>query len=203
MRLSICFLFVKRAMCLCRPFTKKQQEELGLGLLYSASKDHREGLEACEAVEALVEMMTVETILNTFLKPLQGDAVKAEVCYTRNTPADHFLRIEKSRNQRAGARHCRVSVTGGGTIVGWRGISSQISHHTWNIAGRCTSTSFLRTAKSYLRYKVCQLAIFRDETMHRLYGVINACCMVAAELAGSNSSHDNGWNSTSSQKASA
>lgn len=55
---------------------KKQH---GLGTLYLAFDSHKEGLEACAAVEALIEISAIETLRSSFLLPLQGDAVKAEV----------------------------------------------------------------------------------------------------------------------------
>ena len=58
---------------------KKIQQELGLGLLYMAFDDHVAGLEACAAVEALIEISAIETLRSSFLLPLQGGAVKAEV----------------------------------------------------------------------------------------------------------------------------
>lgn len=64
---------------LSRAARKKLQKELGLGLLYGAFDDHQEGLEACAAVEALIEISAIETLRSSFLLPLQGTAVKAEV----------------------------------------------------------------------------------------------------------------------------
>lgn len=55
------------------------QNEKGLGHLYSAFQDHKDGLEACAAVEALIEISAIETLRSSFLLPLQGDAVSAEV----------------------------------------------------------------------------------------------------------------------------
>jgi DNA polymerase family A len=43
-----------------------------------AFDDHTAGLEACAAVEALIEISAIETLRSSFLLPLQGDAVKAE-----------------------------------------------------------------------------------------------------------------------------
>lgn len=51
----------------------------GLGHLYTAFEDHKDGLEACAAVEALIEISAIETLRSSFLLPLQGDAVSAEV----------------------------------------------------------------------------------------------------------------------------
>lgn len=53
--------------------------KLGLGLLYLSFDDHQEGLEACAAVEALIEISAIETLLASFIVPLQGGDVKAEV----------------------------------------------------------------------------------------------------------------------------
>jgi hypothetical protein len=64
---------------LSRGARKKLQQQLGLGLLYEAFDDHKEGLEACAAVEALIEISKIETLRSSFLLPLQGTAVKAEV----------------------------------------------------------------------------------------------------------------------------
>lgn len=61
------------------------KEKLGLGLLYLAFDDHQEGLEACAAVEALIEISAIETLLASFIVPLQGGDVKAEV---RTSPCD-------------------------------------------------------------------------------------------------------------------
>lgn len=55
------------------------QAEKGLGHLYTAFRDHKDGLEACAAVEALIEISAIETLRSAFLLPLQGDAVSAEV----------------------------------------------------------------------------------------------------------------------------
>jgi hypothetical protein len=54
----------------------------GLGHLYLAFDDHKDGLEACAAVEALIEISAIEKLRSAFLLPLQGDAVSAEVPYT-------------------------------------------------------------------------------------------------------------------------
>lgn len=56
------------------------QASKGLGHLYMAFEDHKDGLEACAAVEALIEISAIETLRSAFLLPLQGDAVSAEVC---------------------------------------------------------------------------------------------------------------------------
>ena len=55
------------------------QDAKGLGHLYMAFDDHKDGLEACAAVEALIEISAIETLRSSFLLPLQGDAVSAEV----------------------------------------------------------------------------------------------------------------------------
>jgi hypothetical protein len=66
---------------------KALSDELGLGLLYMAFDDHAEGLEACAAIEALIEISAIETLRNAFLLPLQGTAVKAEVrCFRSLCP---------------------------------------------------------------------------------------------------------------------
>jgi hypothetical protein len=51
----------------------------GLGNLFLAFDDQTEGLEACAAVEALIEISAIETLRSSFLLPLQGEAVSAEV----------------------------------------------------------------------------------------------------------------------------
>ena len=70
------------AMCRPKKWTKAQRKkfaaESGVGLLYLACDDHAAGLEACAAVEALIEISAIETLRSSFLLPLQGDAVKAE-----------------------------------------------------------------------------------------------------------------------------
>ena len=50
--------------------------EHGLGPLYAAFDDHREGLEACVAVEALLEISAIKTLLASFILPLQDDRIK-------------------------------------------------------------------------------------------------------------------------------
>ena len=55
------------------------QAAKGLGHLYTTFEDHKDGLEACAAVEALIEISAIETLRSSFLLPLQGDAVSAEV----------------------------------------------------------------------------------------------------------------------------
>ena len=59
------------------------QNAKGLGHLYTAFEDHKDGLEACAAVEALIEISAIETLRSSFLLPLQGDAVAAEVCRSK------------------------------------------------------------------------------------------------------------------------
>jgi hypothetical protein len=54
------------------------QVRTGLGHLYMAFEDHKDGVEACAAVEALIEISAIETLRASFLLPLQGDAVSAE-----------------------------------------------------------------------------------------------------------------------------
>ena len=74
-------------MCMCAQMSpddsQKEREarcaELKLGSLYTAFSDHKEGLEACAAVEALIEISAIETLLASFIVPLQGTDVKAEV----------------------------------------------------------------------------------------------------------------------------
>lgn len=49
----------------------------GLGPLFTVFQNKREGLEACVAVEALVEISAIDTLLSSFIIPLQEDKVKA------------------------------------------------------------------------------------------------------------------------------
>lgn len=49
----------------------------GLGPLFSAFKERKEGLRACVAVEALIEISAIETLLSSFIIPLQEDEIKA------------------------------------------------------------------------------------------------------------------------------
>ena len=71
-------LLLSRATKMKPKERQKVADQLGLGLLYHAFDDHAEGLEACAAVEALIEISAIETLRSAFLLPLQGGAVKAE-----------------------------------------------------------------------------------------------------------------------------
>lgn len=50
----------------------------GLGSIYTAFDDHRDGLRACVAIEALIETGAIDALLNSFILPLQEDKVKGK-----------------------------------------------------------------------------------------------------------------------------
>lgn len=50
--------------------------ENGLGKLYGAFGGDRKGLEACVAVEALLEVNSIDTLLSNFILPLQENNIK-------------------------------------------------------------------------------------------------------------------------------
>ena len=66
---------------------------LDVGSLYSAFSEHAEGLEACAAVEALIEISAIETLLAAFIVPLQGSDVKAEVRTPLCLTPPHLTRL--------------------------------------------------------------------------------------------------------------
>ncbi|MEW5306424.1 MAG: hypothetical protein WDW36_008889 [Sanguina aurantia] len=47
----------------------------GFGTLYAACEGGKNGLEACQAIEALCEVNAIEKLISSFLKPLQGDDI--------------------------------------------------------------------------------------------------------------------------------
>lgn len=81
---TVCNCSLSTVRSLCRMTYDERsayQVTKGLGHLYMAFADHKDGLEACAAVEALIEISAIETLRSSFLLPLQGDAVSAEVRY--------------------------------------------------------------------------------------------------------------------------
>lgn len=88
------------------------QADKGLGHLYTAFPDHKDGLEACAAVEALIEISAIETLRSAFLLPLQGDAVSAEV-RTLHCPTSACVQAQ-SRVTRGGVLISRPAAMGAG-----------------------------------------------------------------------------------------
>ena len=54
-----------------------EADALGVGPLYAAFDGGRPGLEACAAVDALVEAAAIDTLLSNFITPLQGPAISS------------------------------------------------------------------------------------------------------------------------------
>ena len=54
----------------------KEAEEQGLGKLYIPCGGNKKGLEACIAVESLLEVGAIDTLLSSFILPLQENNVK-------------------------------------------------------------------------------------------------------------------------------
>eukprot|EP00210_Caulerpa_lentillifera_P004393 g4191.t1 len=52
--------------------------QYGLGQIYASFPDHRDGLRACVAIEALIESGAIDALLNSFILPLQEDKVKGK-----------------------------------------------------------------------------------------------------------------------------
>ncbi|GMH39050.1 hypothetical protein BSKO_06948 [Bryopsis sp. KO-2023] len=51
-------------------------DKLGIGKLFTAFNGGRQGLEACVAVESLLEVNAIDTLLSSFILPLQEDNIK-------------------------------------------------------------------------------------------------------------------------------
>jgi hypothetical protein len=84
--------------------TKRQRQnfakEHGLGPLYLTFDTHKEGLEACAAVQSLIDISLVEKLRSSFLLPLQGNAVKAEVlCRCNAQSANYEVCIERNSSK--------------------------------------------------------------------------------------------------------
>lgn len=74
------------------------QEEHQLGQLFGAFDDHRDGLEACVAVEELIDTSAIDKLLTGFIIPLQEDRIKAD---------DHRIHASLNINTETGRLSCR------------------------------------------------------------------------------------------------
>lgn len=75
-----------------------QAEDEGLGQLFKKLGDPVKGIEACDAVEALVEISAIETLLSTFILPLQSENIKTD---------DHRIHGSMNINTETGRLSCR------------------------------------------------------------------------------------------------
>ncbi|KAK9806725.1 hypothetical protein WJX72_000669 [[Myrmecia] bisecta] len=74
----------------------------GYGQLYAAFGGARAGLEACAAVDALCEYGAIDTLLSTFIVPLQGDQIA-----TRDERGNHRIHCSLNINTETGRLSAR------------------------------------------------------------------------------------------------
>ncbi|MEW5315964.1 MAG: hypothetical protein WDW38_007358 [Sanguina aurantia] len=62
-----------------RAALQAEADAKGFGTLYAACDGGKNGLEACQAIEALCEVNAIEKLISSFLKPLQGNDIATSI----------------------------------------------------------------------------------------------------------------------------